>query len=767
MSIEQAREVLQRFWHYEDFRAGQATAISSVLEGRDTLVIMPTGGGKSLCYQVPAMLLPGVTIVVSPLISLMKDQVDALDEIGMPATFINSSLSGGEMTERLGRAERGDVKLLYIAPERFDSEGFRSRISRLDVSLLAVDEAHCVSQWGHDFRPAYLRVGAARELLGDPPVVALTATATDEVRRDVLRQLGLRDPEVLVTGFDRRNLTWHVLRAKNDSEKDRLLLRLLRGRDGAAIVYASTRKNVDALTALLNGVGVPTVGYHAGLADSERKRIQDEFMSGAVPVVVATNAFGMGIDKPDVRMVVHYNMPGTLEAYYQEAGRAGRDGNESDCVILHAYADRFTHEFFIEQTYPPRKLVEDVLRQLRSRADDRGVYSLPIAEFARTVPGTKGDRQVHSALRILEDHGLLRQLSGGGTPVASVRLIATPQRITRDLGEAGRAEELALLRGVWKLGGGERVYRGADLAWADLEQLGGPRARVAGLLDRLRQESFLEWERVDLGEGVQVLDSTTPLNRLPIDWQAVAARKERELRKLQRVQGYAYHERCRRGYILRYFGDAEAMDECGACDNCLRASATPSRVFATAPVAGDGHAPDAAERRLVAQLVELRREVAERAGVLPHHVVADAALHEMARVRPTSPEALLALPGMTPDVLDRFGDAFLALLQDGSRRGRTRAAGARRGGAAPAAPQPVSGDEAQLFAALRELRARLAREAQLPAYCIFPDRTLVEIARRRPATEHALLDVPGVGAVKLEKYGEAFLAAIQQCAADG
>ncbi|MBV9772595.1 MAG: ATP-dependent DNA helicase RecQ, partial [Gemmatimonadetes bacterium] len=321
-TLERAREVLHRYWGYADFRPGQDQAVSNVLSGGDSLTIMPTGGGKSLCYQVPAMMLPGLTIVVSPLISLMKDQVDALDARGLPATFLNSTLSGGEMAARLNGAERGEYKLLYIAPERFDSESFQDRLARLDVSLLAVDEAHCVSEWGHDFRPSYLRLGRVREALGNPPIAALTATATEEVRRDIVRQLGLHRPETLVAGFDRRNLNWHVLRAKNDSEKDRLLLRLLRGREGSSIVYAATRKNVDALTSLLNGVGVRAVGYHAGIPDAERKRIQEAFMTGEVPTVVATNAFGMGIDKSDVRIVVHYNMPGNLEAYYQEAGRA-------------------------------------------------------------------------------------------------------------------------------------------------------------------------------------------------------------------------------------------------------------------------------------------------------------------------------------------------------------------------------------------------------------------------------------------------------------
>src|SRR5690606_22149604 len=388
------------------------------------------------------------------------------------------------------------------------------------------------------------------------------------------------DPQVFVTGFDRRNLLWRVLRAKNDSEKDRLLLRLLQGRQGglgfslenssgSAIVYASTRKSVDALTSLLGGIGIAAVGYHAGLRDTERKRIQDAFMAGEARVVVATNAFGMGIDKPDVRLVVHYNMPGTLEAYYQEGGRAGRDGGQSDCVLLHAYPDRFTHEVFIEQTYPPRSLVESLVRELRSRADAEGAIRRGTAELARTLPGGPKDRQVASALRLLEEAGIIRSLSAGGSTGAHVRLIATAERIRREIDRPDRQEELLFLRRLWRLGGGNGLYRGAAMRWRDLGAAAGGRERAAELMDALQDEGVLEWTRFLDGEGIQLLDRSTRVDRLPIDWRRLEARKRRDLDKLQKMQGYAYTDRCRRGYVLRYFRDPDAMDECGACDGCM------------------------------------------------------------------------------------------------------------------------------------------------------------------------------------------------------
>ena len=765
--LEEAREVLRRHWGYPDFRPGQDQAVRNVLAGADSLTIMPTGGGKSLCYQVPAMMLPGLTVVVSPLISLMKDQVDSLARVGLPATFINSSLSPDEMSMRMMAAESGQLKLLYVAPERFDGERFIRRLAAMDVSLLAIDEAHCVSEWGHDFRPSYLRLGEVRHALGDPPIAALTATATEEVRRDIVRQLSLRDAATLVTGFDRRNLVWHVLRAKNDSEKDRLLLKLLRGREGSAIVYASTRKNVDALTALLRGTGIDAVGYHAGIQDLERKRIQERFMSGAAQVVVATNAFGMGIDKRDVRIVVHYNMPGNLEAYYQEAGRAGRDGGPSDCVLLHSYADRFTHEFFIETANPPRRAVEAMMDTLRGGADASGVCSVGLVELGRIVPGIKGDRMAGSALRVLEQFGLVRPLGPAGSGVR-VRLVARPDRISREL--AGRTAELELLRTIWRRGGGEASYRGTELEWGMLGVPGG-RGEAMRMLDGLQDGGFLEWGQAG-GDGIWVLDRTTPINRLPIDWRTLDAKRERDLRKLQKVQAYGYTEECRRGFVLRYFGDPAAMRECGACDNCLRAGGRPAVAGAGASEAVDlgtsstRRGPSRTARRtdLLDRLREMRDELSRRHDLPRVSILNEEVLKSIAEYAPATPEEVLRIPGVTPALLDRWGAPLMDVLAAFATENGGRKIG-RRPPAEPAPRRevaPPSAEEADLYGRLKALRSKLAKEASLPSYCIFPDKTLIELARRRPGDDAEMLEVPGVGPAKLEKYGEAFLEVLRE-----
>ncbi|CAA9300240.1 MAG: ATP-dependent DNA helicase RecQ [uncultured Gemmatimonadaceae bacterium] len=681
ITLADARATLQRRFGYAAFRPGQEQAVESVLQGRDTLVILPTGGGKSLCFQVPALLLPGLTVVVSPLISLMKDQVDALTARGLPAAFINSTLTASQTQDRMVRASRGELKLLYVAPERFDQGSTAERLRQMGVSLLAVDEAHCVSEWGHDFRPSYLRMAAVRERLGDPPTIALTATATPEVRRDISRQLHLDDPLTVITGFDRHNLRYHVVPTKNEAEKDAALVSTLREHEGLSIVYASTRKAVERITTVLDRAKIDTVGYHAGLDDAHRHEVQDKFMNEEVRAIVATNAFGMGIDKPNVRLVIHHAMPGTLEAYYQEAGRAGRDGQASECFLLHSFPDRFTHEFFIKGAYPDRALVERTYEVLRRRADATGIIRVVPEDLVAAMPPKTTGREVESALRVLAKGGAIRT-EPDSLSRAFVRLIATPERVKRELG-AGREAERELLRALWRAVG-SRLSDGAVIDLDGLPPGFGGGQGATPLLDALQGEQFVEWERT--GGGTRLENPRAALASFPIDWAGIESRRASDLAKLKRMEGYAYATTCRRAFVLRYFGDPAARPACGNCDNCLgvKHAVDPTTV---AP-------PTRSTRKPVA------RSKAERAG-------------------------------------DR--EAFA-----------TRVAEQR-------AEVSLDGDAAALFAALRTLRGTIAREEQVPAYVVFPDRTLAEIATRRPRSPAALADIRGVGPAKLEKYGERFL----------
>jgi ATP-dependent DNA helicase RecQ len=405
-SLTDAVASLRQHFGFEDFREGQREVIGSILEGKDAVVVMPTGSGKSLCYQLPALILDGVTLVVSPLIALMKDQVDALQARGLPATFINSSIPESEQLARIDALRRREHKLVYVAPERFRSGRFNSALQQIPISLFAVDEAHCISTWGHDFRPDYLRLRNVIRSLGTVQTLALTATATPYVRSDIIQQLGLNQPQTFVSGFDRPNLSIEVVHTEKEREKIARIRSLAKQNPGSGIIYAATRKAVEQVGSKLKALDLRVTLYHAGMTDSQRVKAQDEFMSGRTQIIVATNAFGMGIDKPDIRFVVHYQMPGSIEAYYQEIGRAGRDGLPSTCMLLFNYADKNTHDFFIEGSYPDFSVVKQVYDALAATELRR--IELSTSEIARRT-GERNEMAVQSALYMLERAGHIQR----------------------------------------------------------------------------------------------------------------------------------------------------------------------------------------------------------------------------------------------------------------------------------------------------------------------------------------------------------------------
>jgi ATP-dependent DNA helicase RecQ len=366
--LQKAEQLLKKYYGYPSFREGQARIVQCILAGNDTFAVMPTGAGKSICYQIPALMLQGITIVISPLISLMKDQVDALNNLGIAATFINSSIGIRETRSRLQRTRDGEYRLLYVAPERLEAETFLELVAVLPIAMVAIDEAHCVSQWGHDFRPSYRRIGPfIKQLARRPVVTAFTATATDEVKQDIVKLLGLRDPHLFITGFDRPNLSYTVVRGEN---KLNFILRYLADHPAqAGIIYAATRKEVERITDLLVRRGYAAGKYHAGMKDAERNEMQEAFIYDNLQVMVATNAFGMGIDKSNVRYIIHYNLPKNMEAYYQEAGRAGRDGDPGECILLFSAQDIILQKYLIEQSvYAPARQANEY-KKLQLMAD--------------------------------------------------------------------------------------------------------------------------------------------------------------------------------------------------------------------------------------------------------------------------------------------------------------------------------------------------------------------------------------------------------------
>ncbi len=695
-------QLLETHFGFREFLEGQEDVVNAIVEGHDALVIMPTGGGKSLCYQLPALALEGITVVVSPLIALMKDQVDSLLEKKIPATFINSSLGQSEMNERIDAMVRGEYRLVYIAPERFKSERFVQALAPLSIALFAVDEAHCISQWGHDFRPDYLRLKWALKDLGQPQVMALTATATPEVREDIIEQLGLgkfgrQSPRVFVSGFARHNLTLGMTSAKGRAEKLARIVEFTRQLK-TGIVYCATRKNVEKVAAHLKGEKIPCVAYHAGLTDEQRTKAQTKFMNGDCAVAVATNAFGMGIDRSDLRFVIHYDIPGSIEAYYQEAGRAGRDGEPSRCEVLYNYADVRTQEFFIEGANPSREVIANLYHVLR-RLGSHGPIEMPIAEIAELVPATKNSMAVGSALYLLERANFI-----------------------------------------------QREYRQ------------GSRTYTTRLVDPIK-----------------------PLEELPIDFERLDKKRVRDFAKLHRMIEYADHHGCRHHFILQYFGDMETGEGCTVCDNCLAKADSAARFPTDEETVAIQKALSCVARvdgrfgrgRIAQCLVGSRSKEVLDTGLdrlstygllkdlgedyvwgLLNTLIRTGCLAVSSGQYPT-----LSLTELGGDIMRKKQRIPMVLPEV---KAKSRPSSRAQKGAPSRRDEPADYDE-KLFDALRAWRRDKATAmGNVPAYIIYPDRTLQELARVKPQSDAELLEVRGIGPAKARQFGKETLAMIRE-----
>jgi ATP-dependent DNA helicase RecQ len=699
-----SREALEKYFGFREFREPQGEVISEILNGQNVFVVMPTGGGKSLCYQLPAILLEGVTVVVSPLIALMKDQVDALISRGLSATLINSTIPLSEQQSRIRQMRQGEFKLVYIAPERFRSRTFLQSLGQVTIGLFAIDEAHCISQWGHDFRPDYFRLGKVLEALGQPQVAAFTATATPEVRADIVKRLNLTNPVLFVAGFARPNLRFVVTETQSESEKFNRLRELIR-RHRTGIVYCATRKRVQQVTEELKSWGIRVVSYHGGIDDSAREEAQNQFTQNNCDVVVATNAFGMGIDRADLRFVVHFEIPGSLEAYYQEAGRAGRDCEPAECELLFNYADTRIQDFFIDGSNPSLELIRSVYLLLRDLANEQGEIERSIHDIAARLDQDSNEMAVHSAITILDRHGVIDRYDIPGKRIRGTRLLQ------RDLHPFQLPIDVAALR--------------------DKERR--DRAKLKSLVDyaygrECRQRIILRYfgdnEFVSCGACDRCARAREKKIRPPTGEELLIVRKA--------LSGVARMcHRTKDGFIPR-FGRSRVIQVLVGSQNkeILEAGLNELTTYGLL------------KKHSTNYLYELFRELEEA------KLIYSTGGHY--------PMIGLAETGVS--VMQKATPFELAWPQERKARKRKEPTIREEGSEAPF--------DLDLYEELRNVRASLAKEqGGLPHYLIFGDETLKAFARLKPTNVESARRIRGVGEVKAARYLGPFLRTIEKAEA--
>ncbi|MSO22982.1 MAG: ATP-dependent DNA helicase RecQ [Acidobacteria bacterium] len=761
-------QVLNEAFGFNDFREGQEEIIAAILGRQDVLAVMPTGSGKSLCYQLPALLFPGITLVVSPLIALMKDQVDALVRRGIPASFINSTLSPDQQQQRIAQMRDGRLRIVYVAPERFRNRRFMEGIRGCLVSLLAVDEAHCVSEWGHDFRPDYLRLKEAIASLERPCVVALTATATPEVRHDIVDQLGLHNPALFVTGFDRPNLCFCVQEVSGEPQKLEAIRALLQRGLDRGIVYAATRKNVEKVTAGLRSAGYRIGSYHAGLEQDVRKQTQERFMSGDLPMVAATNAFGMGIDKADLRFIVHYDVPGSVEAYYQEVGRAGRDGLPATCLLLFNFADTFTQEFFIEGSCPPLDLIQEVYQRIcRFKTD---AIEVTVRELAELVAHKKANEMaVASSLKLLEKAGYIKRGTEGHHQ-GRVTLLEAPERLREPAAAAKGVQRNILAYCLDVLRGKQGEPRSVDFddMASDLELSAEQLKRG---LSALHQAGKLGYAAPFRGRGLRVLQRV-PANRLEVNYGAVERRGQLERNHLRRMVNYAYSRSCLRRYVLEYFGESVSHLKCGNCSSCmaavnsgeLRPLSDPEIVLVKKCLSCAARMKGRFGKMRIAQVLTGSRlkvlEELQLTRLSTYGLLKDFTQPEVVSVLDALIGAgLLEVAGTEYPVVNITESGRRAMLAQVPIQMRfplalsDDAAAVRQVGGAKTSPRNDGPYHQELFEALRNQRREWAEQSNLPPFVIFHDETLKGISRSLPLTLTELGHVKGIGKQKIATYG--------------
>lgn len=572
--FKQAQQALQKYWGFTSFRSGQDEVIQAVLDGKNTMVLFPTGGGKSLCYQVPATVLDGLTIVISPLVALMQDQVEQLNDRGISATFVNSTISSWEIEQRFANARNGMYDLFYCSPERLKTTLWEAEMPKLNIDLIAIDEAHCISEWGHDFRPSYREIRPTLEDIADEVTwIALTATATPEVRDDIQNSLELENPVIVSKGFDRPNLKWWVVET---AKKDQKLFQAVKkaAPKGSGLIYGGTRRNCEELSQKIEQkLGIKIKAYHAGIDSADRQQIQQEWVDGDIPLVVATNAFGMGIDKSDCRYVIHYEMPYSLESYYQEAGRAGRDGEESFPILIFKESDAIIAEQRIKDSYPGKEelqkvydvLCDELNLAVGSEMEEREEVSIKALQERSAL----SNRKVRTALDVLGQLGMIEMVEHI-SPQIGIHFIVSQDYIHDQIKGVENQQKVEFLDILFRQFGGEAFGKMKYLEFDYIQRKLGVSANAVkkGLQVLQDRDHILKYESIGELPLIKLMEERR--SNLSLSTEELEKHRDNLLQKLEYMKGYVSTENCREVYIRHYFGE-ENVERCGHCDNCLNA----------------------------------------------------------------------------------------------------------------------------------------------------------------------------------------------------
>jgi len=699
-SVKDPLEALKEHFGFDGFLDGQEEVVDQILSGQDGLVVMPTGGGKSLCYQLPALCLEGVTLVVSPLIALMKDQVDALHEKGIASTMINSTLGWPEQRDRIDRMKAGEFKLVYVAPERFKSESFMTALADVKISLFAVDEAHCLSQWGHDFRPEYMRLGKVLGKLGRPQALALTATATAVVRKDILGVLELRDPFETVSGFSRPNLSLAITSVDKHAAKYARLREIIKEHK-TGIIYCSTRKRVEEVAEMIHDWGVKSIAYHGGMSDGDREKTQNTFISRKADVAVATNAFGMGIDRSDVRFVVHFEIPGSVEAYYQEAGRAGRDGEAAYCELFFNYADTRTQEFFIEGANPGYPNICNIYQFLQNDADENFEVRRTMDEISVGAE-MKNGMAVGSALGALIRAGYVERFDIPGERMKGTRL-KRPDVLMSNLEIDRRALE-------------EKEGRDRQKLDAMVQMCYGRQCRQQAILEYFGEENAPTCGTCDICSDAYGGDSRAPKDEA----EALILRKALSgVARMSRKTANGWEGRFGRGRVVQMLMGSKSQE-------ILRVRLNELSTYGLLKELG------------TAYLNELFRSIHD-AGL----IFTQRGEYPLISLTPRGEGVMLGKS--TCDIIwpERFASSS--------------AENGLRGGLGAGVEMEEYDFDSQLYDRLKDVRLKLAEKEGVPPYLIFPNKTLEFFTRLRPQSMEMGMRIKGVGEVKARKYLQAFI----------